>query len=57
MAQVILAVVLTVKVLALPFYPAFVAGYYETEAQCRAAAEKIDASTPVLLRLTCEVQT
>lgn len=51
-----LPITLVVVVLAFPGLH-FVAGYFSTETECKHAAAAIDASTPVRLRLTCEVAT
>ena len=53
----LLPIILVVRLLLFPTYPAVQVERFATEADCVAASAKLDASTPLQLVLTCEVET
>jgi hypothetical protein len=51
----LLPLVLAMEIVLFPDLPTILIGSFETEVECTAFAEKLDQSTPILLRLTCLV--
>ena len=53
----LLPIILLIRIAMFPGLPPIEAGRFESEKECAAAAAKVDASTPVILVLTCEIDT